>query len=57
MRDVFLLKTEPSLQSGSYQIVLEWFESQNEKVLEVKDIKGNSKGSQAIIGNVDIVNF
>lgn len=51
------LKTEPRLQSGRYQIVLEWFEPQNGKVLEVKDTKGNSKGNQAIIGNVDIVYF
>ncbi|AFY55751.1 hypothetical protein Riv7116_3286 [Rivularia sp. PCC 7116] len=57
MRDVFLLKTQPSLRSGSYQIALEWFEAQNGKVLEVKDTKGNLKGKQAIIGNVDIVNF
>lgn len=57
MRDVFLLKTEPGLQSGRYQIVLEWFEPQNEFALEVRDTKGNLKGNQAIIGDVDIINF
>lgn len=57
MRDVFLLKTEPGLKTGCYQILLEWFEPQNGKFLEVRDTKGNLQGNQAIIGNVDIINF
>ena len=57
LRDVHRLKTESNLKSGHYQIALEWLVPDKEKVLEVRDSKGNLQGKQAIIGDVDLVNF
>jgi hypothetical protein len=38
-------------------MVLQYILRSKEKVLQVRDSKGNFKGDQAVIGDVDIVNL
>ncbi|MBD2168408.1 glycosyltransferase family 39 protein [Calothrix membranacea FACHB-236] len=57
VRDVHILKTTSSLLSGNYQIALKFFDTNNGHVLEVRNHQGNYQGTQAIVGNVKIVNF
>jgi hypothetical protein len=55
VRDVHKLTTVPSVLPGHYRLEVGWFSPNKGQALEARDASGKAQGSQAVIGEVEVV--
>ena len=55
MRDVHKLTTVPNVLPGHYRIEVGCFSPNKGQAPEARDAAGNAQGSQAVIGEVEVV--
>ncbi|MBW4546022.1 MAG: glycosyltransferase family 39 protein [Symplocastrum torsivum CPER-KK1] len=55
VRDVHKLTTVPGVLPGHYRLEVGWFSPNKGQALEARDAAGNAQGSQAVIGEVEVV--
>lgn len=55
VRDVHKLTTAPNVLPGHYRLEVGWFSPNKGQALEARDAAGNAQGSQAVIGEVEVV--
>ncbi|MBD2002262.1 MULTISPECIES: ArnT family glycosyltransferase [Cyanophyceae] len=56
LRDVHKLTLPPGTLPQRYRLEVGWFSDSNKQALPVRDAAGNSPGTQAVIGEVEVVN-
>ncbi|MBD2745034.1 glycosyltransferase family 39 protein [Coleofasciculus sp. FACHB-1120] len=55
LRDVHKLTLTPGTPANRYRLEVGWYSPSNGQALEVRDAVGNSPGTQAIIGEVEVI--
>ncbi|MEP0759884.1 glycosyltransferase family 39 protein [Coleofasciculus sp. FACHB-T130] len=55
LRDVHKLTVTPGTPPNRYRLEVGWYSPSNGQALEVRDAVGNSPGTQAIIGEVEVI--
>lgn len=55
LRDVHKLTVAPGTPANRYRLEVSWYSSSNGQALPVRNESGNSQGTQAVIGEVEVV--